>query len=98
MGAKRDNWDYFTQLEKDRRRDAVLNDRNALDTELDTGIIGKKQERTQGLAVELGAKEEALQNMKEYQDCLAERDKIKKEIEQEYISLRLLEVKCQELD
>lgn len=26
MGAKKDNWDYFTQLEKDRRREAVLED------------------------------------------------------------------------
>jgi len=57
FGAKKDNWDYFTQLEKDRRREAVLNERNGLDTELDVGMILKKQERTQGLTADLDVKE-----------------------------------------
>lgn len=60
FGAKKDNWDYFTQLEKDRRREAVLNERNGLDTELDVGMILKKQERTQGLTADLDVKEQEL--------------------------------------
>lgn len=57
MGAKKDNWDYFTQLEKDRRREAVLEDWNKLDTDLDVGLIAKKQERTDGLTKDLDQKE-----------------------------------------
>jgi hypothetical protein len=40
--------------------------RNVLDTELDDGLIKKKQEKTVVLNTELEVKETELQNMKEY--------------------------------